>query len=112
MAMVYGLMTQHGGRVNVSSEVGKGTTVTLYFPAVAAPERIEANPETRRATGGTETILVVEDEPGLRRAAQRVLEKHGYNVLVAQNGTEALAILAATNGEVRLVLTDVVMPEM
>ena len=112
MAMVYGLMTQHGGRVNVSSEVGKGTTVTLYFPAVAAPERVAPNPETRRATGGSETILVVEDEPGLRRAAQRVLAKHGYNVLVAENGTKALEILAATNGQVRLVLTDVVMPEM
>ena len=112
MAMVYGLMTQHGGRVNVSSEVGKGTTVTLYFPAVAAPERAEPSAETRRASGGTETILVVEDEPGLRRAAQRVLAKHGYDVLVAQNGTEALEILASTNGKVRLVLTDVVMPEM
>ena len=112
MAMVYGLVTQHGGRVTVASEVGKGTTITLYFPAVAAPERAEAGPRAGEVRGGTETILVVEDEPGLRRAAQRVLEKHGYTVLIAPNGTEALGILAGTNGRVRLVLTDVVMPEM
>ena len=112
MAMVYGLMTQHGGRVNVASEVGKGTTVTLYFPAVAAPATVAPSAERRRSAGGTETILVVEDEPGLRRAAQRVLEKHGYRVLIAPNGAEALRLLAATDGQVRLVLTDVVMPEM
>jgi len=112
MAMVYGLVTQHGGRVNVASEVGKGTTVTLYFPAAEAPAHAAPCPRERERRGGTETILVVEDEPGLRRAAQRVLEKHGYTVLLAQNGTEALSILAKMDGQVRLVLTDVVMPEM
>jgi len=112
MAMVYGLVTQHAGRVNVESEVGKGTTITLYFPAVAAPAQAESRERAQKIRGGTETILVVEDEPGLRRVAQRVLEKHGYTVLVAQNGEEALRVLAETNGLVRLVLTDVVMPQM
>ena len=112
MAMVYGLVTQHSGRVTVASELGKGTTITLYFPAVDAPEHAEAGRGAQVIRGGTETILVVEDEPGLRRVAQRVLEKHGYTVLIAQDGEEALRVLSETNGQVRLVLTDVVMPQM
>jgi len=112
MSMVYGLVAQLGGRIEVESELGAGTTVTLYFPAVPAPRRAADVPEERRAHGGTETILVVEDEPGLRRAAHRVLEKHGYTVLLAENGEQALGSLANTNGEVKLVITDVVMPQM
>ena len=112
MAMVYGLVTQLGGRITVDSAVGQGTTVTLYFPAVAAPALPDAAPAVRTLRGGTETILVVEDEPGLRRAAHRVLEKHGYTVLLAENGTQALEILGRTDGQVKLVMTDVVMPQM
>ncbi|HXY69478.1 MAG TPA: PAS domain S-box protein [Gemmatimonadales bacterium] len=113
MAMVYGLVTQVGGRILVESEPGKGTTISLYFPAAAAPAREARRPAAAAvARGGSETILVAEDEPALRRAAQRVLEKHGYTVLLAQNGEEALRILGASNGDVSLVLTDVVMPQM
>ena len=114
--MVYGLMKQHGGYVLVDSAPGRGTTVRLLFPAAA-----EAAPpsapvvESRRAdgvTGGGRTILVVEDEEALRRAARRILERAGYRVLIAEDGEEALGVLAARHGQVDLVFTDMIMPKL
>jgi PAS domain S-box-containing protein len=112
LATVYSLMQQHDGFVHIYSEVGQGTTVRVYFPvARTTPARggVAAATELR---GGKETILVVEDEPPIRRAAQRVLEKFGYNVLVAADGQEALDLLGREGSHVDLVLTDVVMPRL
>ena len=112
MPMVYGLMKQHGGFVDVQSELGKGTTVHVYFPA--ATERVTlpmpAEP-TEDVTGGTETILVVEDEEPVRRAAKRVLESFGYNVILAPDGQEGLQLYRKTEN-VELVISDVMMPKM
>lgn len=112
MAMVYGLVKQHGGYLEVESELERGTTVRVFLPAVAeAPEGpvAAAPPELR---GGTETILLAEDEEALRHATKRVLERHGYTVLTAANGVEALDAFQSHRAEIALVISDVVMPEM
>ena len=115
LSMVYGLVKQQGGGVSVYSEVGRGATFRVYLPAAAAAEAVQGaggRPAAREARGGTETILLVEDEVGLRRAAQRVLERHGYTVVVAEDGAEALKILARQDLQVALVVSDVVMPRI
>jgi PAS domain S-box-containing protein len=112
MPMIYGLMKQHGGFVDVESERDKGTTVQVYFPATTeklAP--FTPVQSTEELAGGTETILVVEDEEPLRRAAQRVLERFGYRVLLAPDGEEGLQVYH-DNQDVGLVITDVMMPKM
>ncbi len=111
LSMVYGLIKQHGGFVDITSEPDRGTTVDLYFVPAGhdqAPVATVAKPTPMR--GGTEAILLVEDEEPLRRAARRVLERAGYSVLVANDGSEALVML--DNVEVDLVISDVVMPKM
>ncbi len=108
MAMVYGFVKQSGGHVSIYSELGQGTTVKLYLPRAAgtpAPEP-QVQPE---ATGGTETVLLVEDDEGVRRTAREHLLALGYTVLEAENGPLALEQLKANPG-VELLFTDVVMP--
>ena len=114
MSMVYGLMKQHGGYVNVYSEPGAGTVVKLYFPAdVTDPPNHAAPVEAPAGTaGGTERILVVEDEEAIRRAAKRALERGGYTVRVAADGEEALEILRTSDTPFDLVLSDLVMPKL
>ncbi|MCH8939338.1 MAG: response regulator [Gemmatimonadetes bacterium] len=112
MPMVYGLMKQHGGFVDVQSELGKGTTVQVYFPATTERVTLPMPAEqTEDVTGGTETILLVEDEEPVRRAAKRVLERFGYKVLLAPDGQEGLQLYRETEN-VGLVISDVMMPKM
>jgi signal transduction histidine kinase len=115
-AVVYGLVKQHGGTVRVDSEVGKGTTVEVYLPVFtegAEPTEEEVPQELRpEKYGGSETILVAEDEPALRRAAKRCLERLGYRVLVAADGQEAVQLYRDSAGPVHLVMTDIIMPKM
>jgi PAS domain S-box-containing protein len=115
MAMVYGLMKQHRGSVQVSSQPGEGTTVRLLFPAVRVVAAAPTEARERRgrvAHHGTETVLVVEDDDALRRTAQRILEKSGYRVLVAEDGEVALRVLREQGGKVDLVFTDLMMPKV
>ena len=113
MPMIYGLMKQHRGFVDVSSEPGKGTTVQLFFPATAMKAPRAENPElTPQLEGGTETILLVEDEEPIRRAAKRVLERFGYKVLLAPDGAEGLEVFHDNGDEVGLIVSDVMMPRM
>ena len=113
LAIVYGLMEQHRGFVALESEPGKGTAVTVFFPADGEPAR-EAEPETAQTAprGGSETILVAEDEASIREVARAALEDHGYRVLLARDGEEALALLEGRPGEIDLVITDLVMPRL
>ena len=114
LATVYGIVKQHGGWIEVASEVGKGTSFNVFFPAMGAPvigmqaEPAEAITEVR---GGKETILVVEDEPVLRDLAQVILQECGYEVLEAGTGSEALRVWETHRGHVDLLLTDMVMPD-
>jgi len=113
MAMVYGLVKQHGGFVDVESEVGRGTTIDLFFPLSKQQALIPAGDDVQHdVRGGSETILVVEDEEPIRRIARRVLEKHGYRVLTAVDGQDALEQYRVQDRQIDLVISDVVMPKM
>jgi PAS domain S-box-containing protein len=114
LAMVYGLMKQHRGFVHVYSEPGQGTAVKLWFPVAdveTGTGAVEAGPADA-LVGGAETILLVEDEAPIRRAARRVLEQHGYHVLLAEDGEQALSLYLTHPEAVDMVLTDLVMPRM
>jgi len=115
LSTVYGIVKQSGGYVWVYSEVERGTTFKIYLPAVAnAPNAAEGERDNglTPAAGGPERILLVEDEPNVRRIARRILERNGYTVLEASNGAEALRVLERRQEPIALVLTDLVMPEM
>jgi CheY-like chemotaxis protein len=113
LSTVFGIVTQSGGHVLVDSEEGKGTTFKVYLPRVdegselAAPVRV-----TPADLRGTETILLVEDDELVRRATRSVLHRHGYTVLDAQNGGEALLICEQAKDPIALLLSDMVMPRM
>jgi len=111
LSTVYGIIKQSGGYVWIDSRPGQGTTVTVDLPAVSEP--VATRPErTSSPIHGRETVLVVEDEPLVRRLARRALEEHGYTVLEASDGREALAKLANPEQSIGLVLSDLVMPRM
>jgi PAS domain S-box-containing protein len=113
MAMVFGLMKQHKGYIALETEEGRGTTFRLYFPAVISPDGASSPAlSSLPLAGGTERILVVDDEDGIRRPATRVLSRAGYKVEHAAGGEEALALLAAPGAEFDLIITDLVMPRM
>ncbi|HWA55015.1 MAG TPA: ATP-binding protein [Solirubrobacterales bacterium] len=112
LATVYGIVTGAGGRIDVYSEPGVGTTIKVHFPACrSAPSGGEERVEERPAGKG-EVILVVEDEPDVRRMAERILTKNGYAVIGTDEGARAIQICARPEQEIDLLLTDVVMPGM
>jgi two-component system, cell cycle sensor histidine kinase and response regulator CckA len=122
MAMVYGLMKQHRGLVHVYSQPGKGARVDLFFPNAAVGDR-PMEPRTEavqgrtasepKASGGAaRTLLVVEDEPALRRAMERILRTAGYEVLTAADGAEGLQVWREHQGDIELVISDLVMPKL
>jgi two-component system cell cycle sensor histidine kinase/response regulator CckA len=110
----HNIVQQSGGCIEVQSEVGRGTTFKIYFPRVEQPLAAAAKPAQKRPLPrGTETVLIVEDEPSVRHLARGVLEAQGYTVLTAANGQEALRVVREHRGSpIRLVITDVIMPLM
>jgi PAS domain S-box-containing protein len=112
LAMVYGLVKQHRGFIDVRSAVGKGTTVDIHLPPVTRPTEAGPPKAASDLPRGTETILLVEDEEGIRRSAGRILRRFGYDVLVAADGEEALALYRRHRDQIDLVISDVVMPRM
>jgi len=113
LAAVHAMVTQAGGQVSVDTAPGRGTTITLWFPAVEDEEGAVADTSPEQDSSmGDELVLVVEDEDELRRLAVRELEERGYLVLAAANGVEALAVARSLERPVDLLVTDVVMPEM
>jgi two-component system cell cycle sensor histidine kinase/response regulator CckA len=113
LAMVYGIVKQSGGHVAVYSEVGRGSTFKIYLPRVADDgEPLPARPPVVWPAGGGETILLVEDEAGVRELAREVLEEAGYPVVEASDPEQALRIAEQHDGPIHLLLTDVVMPRI
>ncbi len=112
LAMVYGLVKQQGGYITVSSTPRRGTRFQLYFPTTfPAGLQAEAEPAAD-LVGGTENILLVEDDEAIRRLAKRLLERFGYHVVVAVDGQDAAEFLREHGGDIDLVISDVVMPRM
>ncbi|MGA2174444.1 MAG: response regulator [Verrucomicrobiota bacterium] len=112
LATVYGIVKQHQGWIEVSSQVGAGATFKIYLPALesARPASSQRTPEGKLPRGN-ETVLLVEDEEAVRSVTRLLLERFGYHVLEAASGPEALKIWESAAPEVDLLLTDVVMPE-
>jgi PAS domain S-box-containing protein len=112
LATVYGIVTQAGGSVDISSEPGLGTTVTVLFPVGGPVESEPVSPVPVSTDGRGETLLVVEDEAALREVAGRILSAAGYRVLAADGARQALELAAVHEGAIDLLLSDVVMPGM
>ena len=113
LSTVYGIVRQSNGTVTVASERGRGSTFRVYLPRIDRPaESADAGAPATPAPRGTETVLLVEDEPEVRALAREVLEARGYTLLVASGGPEALALGERHRGMIDLMVTDVVMPEM
>jgi signal transduction histidine kinase/CheY-like chemotaxis protein len=113
LSMVYGIVKQSGGYIWVYSEPGSGTTFKIYLPRVDQPaESAGADKRPSSVQRGTETILLVEDDPQLRQLSSSVLAHCGYKVLAASSPEEGLEVCRANHQEIRLLVTDVVMPRM
>jgi PAS domain S-box-containing protein len=117
LAIVYGVVKQTNGWITVQSEVANGTTFDIYFPQMQV-EETESDPVSKIKTSpsatarGTETVLVVEDQDGIREVVREFLQKNGYSILQAADGSEALQIADEYKHPIHLLLTDVVMPNM
>lgn len=112
LAMVFGIVQQSGGFIHVESQPGAGSTFQIYLPAVSAELPEQRGTVPKGELSGTETILLVEDEEAVRGLILSSLQRHGYHVLAAQDGPEALRIATAHQGALDLILTDVVMPDL
>jgi PAS domain S-box-containing protein len=111
LATVHGIVSQSGGHIHVVSEAGHGTTFEICFPPRSGTVKVaEAAPPDRTSVGGTENVLIVEDDPVVREMAARALRSAGYQVLVAADGREALALGDDQVAGIQLLVTDVVMP--
>jgi PAS domain S-box-containing protein len=111
LSSVYGIVEQSGGVIRVASEPGVGTTFTILFPRVARPAAEVAPAPVARASTGTETILLVEDDSSVRGLVTHTLESAGYRVLVADRPPEALLLSDRHDGPIHLLLSDVVLPD-
>jgi two-component system cell cycle sensor histidine kinase/response regulator CckA len=112
LATVFGIVQQHQGWINVYSELNHGTTFRIYFPRLAKNSGSKsAQPALKTMPGGDETILLVEDDPSLRLSVRRTLSQFGYRVLEAPTGVKALDVWKQNRDEIRLLLTDLVMPD-
>jgi two-component system sensor histidine kinase EvgS len=113
LSTVFGIVKQNKGFINVYSEPGEGTTFKIYLPPHAENGDIFKMSETENIpTGSGETVLIVEDEPSILKMSQQLMENSGYLALAASTPNEALALAKEHEGEIHLLITDVVMPKM
>src|SRR5438105_4600146 len=112
LATVYGAVKQSGGYIWVYSEVGQGTSFKIYLQRIDAVEPQAAAVETAVMLDGTETVLVAEDEDAVRQIIEKALQARGYQVMVARDGSEALALASRHAGQIDLLVSDVIMPDM
>jgi PAS domain S-box-containing protein len=112
LSIVYGIVKQNGGEIMVYSEAGRGTTFKIYFPMAETPAELAAAEQRAQQMRGTETVLVCEDEAGIRKLVVALLIRQGYRVMEADNPEAAIKMLHEANGTIHLLLTDLVMPRI
>ena len=112
LAMAYGIVQQHGGIIDFSSEFGVGSTFRIYLPKSETMEAIELEPVVADAPGGSETVLVAEDDDEVRYILVEMLESKGYQVISARDGEEALEVFKMNQHEINLVIMDMMMPRL
>ena len=112
LATIYGIVTQAGGHIRIYSEPGAGTTFSITLPVTAETPAPRLEPATYHRAPTGETVLVVEDEAALRDVTERIFTRNGYQVMTAASGPEALGMARDHPGEIHLLVTDVVMPQM
>jgi PAS domain S-box-containing protein len=114
LSTVYGTITQTGGQISIYSELGVGTTISALVPATTESLPVVERPAEPDAgtAGGGETVLVVEDEDAMREVTERILTRNGYRVMTAAGGDHALELARRHDGEIHLLLSDVIMPKM
>jgi two-component system cell cycle sensor histidine kinase/response regulator CckA len=113
LSTIYGIVKQNNGFIWVYSEPGEGSTFKIYLPKVKRDVKEEEKEQTTvENLSGSEIVLIVEDDTSIRKLAQKSLQPHGYRVLVAENGEDALRISKEHEGTIDLMITDVVMPKM
>jgi CheY-like chemotaxis protein len=112
LAMVYGIIKQHGGHVTCHSEPDNGTVFQVYLPVISEELEPVAGPVDEAPLLGTETVLLVDDEKLVRDLAERILKKGGYTVISASNGAEALALYRQLKEGIGLIVLDLIMPSM
>jgi CheY-like chemotaxis protein len=112
LSTVYGIVKQSGGYIRVDTELGRGSSFTIYLPAVDAPLTTTFTTDIEEAEGQGETILLVEDDDALRESIFTYLNLHGYKVLEASNGAEALSIANQHAESIQVLITDMILPKM
>ncbi|MFH2067392.1 MAG: PAS domain S-box protein [Pseudomonadota bacterium] len=112
LATIYGIVKQNKGYIDVDSDLGRGTTFKICFPGIPAENRTESRDIREKPASGTETVLLVEDEPSILKLGKAILERYGYTVLAAQTPAEALDLAGRHHDTIQLLITDVVMPQM
>jgi PAS domain S-box-containing protein len=112
LAMVYGIVKQHGGHITCYSELSQGTVFKMYFPALVAERELQETKVRAMPRGGSETILLVDDEELVRDLGARILSKAGYNVISASDGKEALELFQANKEGISVVILDLIMPQL
>ena len=112
LSMAYGIVQQHSGMIQAYSELSSGTTFKIYFPQTERPATTVGNKLSGRIQGGTETLLIAEDDPTILELAKTVLEDSGYLVLAVTNGREAVDLYQTQGSRIDLVLLDVIMPQL
>ena len=112
LSVVFGIIRQHGGFIRYNSQPGFGTTCKIYFPALTSDETQVEPVAEKKPRGGSETILIVDDEEQIIDFLNRALEKAGYTVINARNGQEALDLYCRNRERISLVILDLIMPEM
>jgi CheY-like chemotaxis protein len=112
LSVCYGIINQHGGYITCESQVGEGTLFTVYLPMVERALEIREFKSDIQPMAGSETILIAEDDGDAREVAMRILSRHGYRVIEAVNGMDALEKYLSRRDEISLVILDVIMPFM
>jgi Signal transduction histidine kinase regulating C4-dicarboxylate transport system len=111
LSMIYGIVKQHDGYIDVESEVGKGTTFNIYFPLIDSTFEKQKEKASRPLKRGAETILVADDDPAVASLVKRILEEFGYKVLEARDGEDAIEQFLKHKDDIHLLLLDVIMPK-